>query len=113
MSLVARVDLDFHAQSCAQRQVSGHFVDGDLDRQALDYLDPIAGGVLRGKDREAVAGARAEAFDMALQLVIGEGVDLDRRRLSDAQCEAIVDLCADQTRLEMTPVDEFMGHWVI
>ncbi len=35
------------------------------------------------------------------------------RRLPEKQCEAIVDLCADQTRLEMTPVDEFMGHWVI
>ncbi|MEX0899185.1 MAG: bifunctional 2-methylcitrate dehydratase/aconitate hydratase [Gammaproteobacteria bacterium] len=35
------------------------------------------------------------------------------RRLSEKQCEAIIDLCADQTRLEMTPVDEFMGHWVI
>ena len=39
--------------------------------------------------------------------------DAIARRLSDKQAEAIIDLCADQTRLEMTPVDEFMGHWVI
>lgn len=34
-------------------------------------------------------------------------------RLPESQCEAILDLCADQTRLELTPVDEFMAHWVV
>ncbi len=33
-------------------------------------------------------------------------------RLPEAQCEALIDLCSDQTRLELTPVDEFMANWV-
>ncbi len=49
-----------------------------------------------------------------------EGIPVLQRKFEDAiaavlpekQCEAITDLCADQTRLELTPVDEFMGHWV-
>jgi 2-methylcitrate dehydratase len=33
-------------------------------------------------------------------------------RLPETACESINDLCADQTRLELTPVDEFMALWV-
>src|SRR5258708_19648267 len=50
------------------------FVENDLDGQALNNLHVIAGRVLRRKQREARAGARLEAVNMALENSIGISV---------------------------------------
>ena len=60
-------------------------VEGDAQRNALHHLDPVSGGVLRRQDRELRAGAGADRHDVALEGVIGEDVDVERRLLADAQ----------------------------
>ena len=49
----------------------------DPHRHALHHLDEIAGGVLRRQDRELRAGAWAKRADGALEVVIGERIDVD------------------------------------
>src|ERR1700744_3672973 len=43
-------------------------IDGDPNRQALDHLDPVAGGVLRGDHREGRAGAAGDTDHRAAVL---------------------------------------------
>jgi 2-methylcitrate dehydratase len=73
------------------------FNDGTkTDRIAIDY--PIGHRKRRGEGIPVLV----KKFEHAIAA-----------RLPEKQCEAIRELCADQTRLELTPVDEFMGHWVL
>ena len=74
------IDRDRGAQSGTERQVDG-VVEADADRHALHDFDPVAGGVLRGQQRELRAGAGADAGDLAGEAVVGIGVDGDDRRL--------------------------------
>ncbi|MCA1798408.1 MAG: bifunctional 2-methylcitrate dehydratase/aconitate hydratase [Xanthomonadaceae bacterium] len=69
---------------------------GKTERVAIDF--PIGHRKRRGEGIPVLV----EKFRAAIA-----------HRLPEKQCEAIETLCADQTRLELTPVDEFMGHWVI
>src|SRR5690349_19363758 len=59
-------------------------VEDDLDGDALDDLDEVAGGVFRGEHAEAGAGAGLHAVDVAVEDLVGEGVDLDLNGLADA-----------------------------
>ena len=65
-------------------------VDAELDRQALDHLDPVPRRILGREQCEAVAGAGAEARDAAGQLEVGKGIDLEGRALADAHMVELV-----------------------
>lgn len=72
------------------------FNDGTMtDRIAVDF--PIGHRKRRGEGIPVLV----KKFEAAIA-----------DRLPEAQCEALIDLCSDQTRLELTPVDEFMANWV-
>ncbi len=89
-----------------------------------DYYDPAKRYIGNAIQVFFKDGSKTER--VAIDFPIGhrkrrdEGIPVLQRKFEDAiaavlpekQCEAILDLCADQTRLELTPVDEFMGHWV-
>src|SRR5690349_18496351 len=57
---VIRVDLHRRAHADAKRRLAGKVVELNDHRNALDDLDPVAGGVLRREKREARAGGRAD-----------------------------------------------------
>ena len=59
--------------------VVGRVVEDDLHRDALDDLHVIAGGVLRREQAERGAGAGLEAVDVPFEILVGVGVDLDRK----------------------------------
>ena len=58
-------------------------VDDDLDGDAADDLDEVAGCVLGGEGGEAGAGALLDALDVAVQLEVRVGVDGDVDALAD------------------------------
>ena len=82
---MAGVDVDDDAHAGAQQMRVLVLVEGDAQGHALHHLDPVAGGVLRRQDRELRAGAGADRDHVALEGVVGEAVDVERRRLADAQ----------------------------
>ncbi|PAV70527.1 hypothetical protein WR25_16388 [Diploscapter pachys] len=73
-----------------QRHVLGQAIDAEFDRQALDDLHPIAGGIFRRQQGEAVAGAGAEAGQPAGQFEVGEGIDMEGRALPDPHVVELV-----------------------
>src|SRR5436305_1636887 len=70
---VAGVDLDDGAHAHAQRGFARGVVDAHPHRDALHDLDPVAAGVLGGKQREARSRRRADALDGAGPLHAGIG----------------------------------------
>src|SRR5579862_2099560 len=63
---MAGVDVDADAHADPERRLALHVFDADAHRNALDDLHPVAGGVLRRKQREARTRGRADAVDDAL-----------------------------------------------
>jgi hypothetical protein len=53
----------------------GRLVENYFDRHALHYLDIIARGILSGKQAKARAGACLYAVDMALESLVGKGIN--------------------------------------
>ena len=66
----------------AEGDIGRRMVDDDLDRHALDDLDVVASGVLGRQQRERRAGPGLDAGDVAAEVAIRIGVDLDPRRLA-------------------------------
>src|SRR5690349_551184 len=75
-SVIGRVGvdrrLDRHpgAQPAGQRII---LIERDLDRDALDNLGEVPGGVVRRQQRELLAAGGRQAFDMAADGRSGEG----------------------------------------
>jgi hypothetical protein len=65
--VLGRADVDLGLGAEAGAEVRRALVEGQADGQALDDLDPVAGGVLGRQQGEAGAGAGAEADDVGLQ----------------------------------------------
>ena len=57
-------------------------VDAHPHRNALDDLDPIAAGILRGQQRKFLSRSRTDAFDRAVPGDVGIGIDRDGNRLA-------------------------------
>ena len=71
-----------HAE--AQRLVVGKGgQEGDLHRDALHHLDPVAGGVLRRQQREGRTGAGHDGIHPALKLGARIGIHLDGGGLAE------------------------------
>src|SRR5216683_4621785 len=70
-------DVRGHAGPERERIAEVLGVQPDLHRNPLHDLDPVAGGVLGGQQREARAGARAEGVHGAVEDLARKGVDLD------------------------------------
>src|SRR6476660_8766698 len=80
-----RVDGDADAHAGAQSRGVLVLVEGDAYGHALHDLDPVPARVLRRQDRELRAGARADGQHATGEGVVRERVDVERRRLADAQ----------------------------
>src|SRR5947209_20266437 len=81
--LLGLVEID----SGGDRQARDHrsvrrTVERDPDRHTLRHLDPVAVGILRRQQGELASSARADALDMAFELLPAIGIDLDRRALA-------------------------------
>jgi 2-methylcitrate dehydratase len=95
------------------------------ERFTQDYLDPAKRSIGNAVQVFFTDGTSTER--VVVEYPIGhrrrrsEGIPLlqvkfERNiatRLSHRQCERILHLCADQGRLEITPVNEFMDLWVV
>ena len=83
---VLRIHLGFHRQADLQR-MRGEFlrVERNAYWNALDHLDPVAGGILRRQQREGRAGTGAKTGNLAVVCdlaAVDIGNELDR--LTDA-----------------------------
>src|SRR5690606_28844659 len=83
-ALPARVDLDRRAHSRAQRRTRVGAVDGDAHGDALNHLDPVARGILRGNHGELGTGGLAYAVDTALPHAVRISVDANLDGLARA-----------------------------
>src|SRR5437762_4389243 len=72
---VVEIDPGVHRKARDHRLV-GRAVERNPDRHPLCNLDPVAVGILRRKQRELAAGARADALDVALELLSAIGINL-------------------------------------
>jgi len=94
-------------------------------RFTQDYLDPekrSIGNAIQVYFNNGDSTERVEVeYPIGHRRRRGEGIPLlqtkfERNiatRLSPRQCEQILDICAAQSRLEKTPVNEFMDLWVV
>src|SRR6266478_1340496 len=72
------VNSGFHRHSRQQPlQQRLALVELDPDRDALDHLGEIAGGIVGRQQRELRSAGRRYALDAAMQLLVCEGVDRD------------------------------------
>jgi 2-methylcitrate dehydratase len=95
------------------------------ERFTKDYLDPqkrSIGNALQVFFGDGTATERVEVeYPVGHRRRRSEGIPLLRAkfeqnlatRLSPRQCEQILNICSDQTRLESTPVNEFLDLWVV
>jgi 2-methylcitrate dehydratase len=95
------------------------------ERFSRDYLDPgkrSIGNAVQVFFKDGTASARVEVEypighrrrrDEGIPLLLAKFQHNIATRLSPRQCEQIFRLCADQERLEITPVNEFMNLWVV
>src|SRR4051812_43743995 len=75
--LLAGIEIDGRGHRQAGDHRAGwHSVEHDPHRHALRHLDPVAVGVLRREQRELASGARADALQVALELLARIGIDL-------------------------------------
>src|SRR6267142_5410096 len=83
-------------------------VERDAHRHALDDLDPVSRGVLRGKEREGAAGAGAESGELA---VIGDRAAIrvgdELHRLARAQIRQLAFL---EIRVHPDLVERYDRH---
>lgn len=94
-------------------------------RFSQDYLDPAKRSIANAVQvffKDGTSTERVEVeYPIGHRRRRSEGIPLllqkfERNiatRLSPRQCDRIMHLCADQSRLESTPVDEFMELWVV
>src|SRR4051812_38993241 len=103
------VDVDSHREADLQRmrlELLG--IQEDAHRHALDYLDPVAGGVLRRKQGERASGAGAEARHFAVELDRGAvRVGDERHRLPRSQVRELVFL---EVRIDPYALERHHGH---
>src|SRR3954454_17548969 len=78
---VTGIDFDIGAEARAERHVGRGLLDRQTDGHALDHLDPVAGSVLGGEQREFRAGAGADGLDRGVNLAAGISVQFEGRRL--------------------------------
>ena len=95
------------------------------ERFTKDYLDPqkrSIGNALQVFFADGTSTERIEVeYPVGHRRRRSEGIPLLRAkfernlatRLSPRQGEEILNICSDQTRLESTPVNEFMDLWVV
>ena len=95
------------------------------ERFSEDYLDPHKRSIANAVQVFFADGTKTDRIEvdypMGHRRRRGEGIPLlnakfERNiatRLNLAQCERIFSVCNDQAQLESTPVDEFIGMWVV
>jgi 2-methylcitrate dehydratase len=95
------------------------------ERFSADYLDPKKRSIANAVQVFFKDGTKTDRIEVDYPVGHrrrrGEGIPLlnakfERNitaRLGRAQCERIFSVCNDQAQLESTPVDEFMGMWVV
>ncbi len=95
------------------------------ERFSQDYLDPQKRSIANAVQVFFKDGTKTDRIEV--DYPVGhrrrrdEGIPLlnakfERNiatRLGVAQCERIFSVCNDQAQLESTPVNEFMGLWVV
>src|SRR5215813_15231620 len=87
------VDLDRYYCGHAGAEGLGiaHFlaVEANLHGHALHHLHPVAGGILGWQEREPRARAGADRVHHAVEVLAGEGIHLDPRRLTRAHAREL------------------------
>src|ERR1039458_1278432 len=82
MAVLFQLHAHSRRRADAQRMFSIHLGKLDAHRHTLRDLHPVAGGVLRRQQREGRAGAAAQTFHRAFEMLTRVHVDLDVHVLS-------------------------------
>ena len=90
VALMPRIHVYGRTEAAMQGELRIELPQLDPHRQTLHYLDPVARRVLRGKQRELRARARADTHDPALEFLARVTIHMHIGRLTDAHVRKLV-----------------------